>query len=189
MQTAGTFAPAAFFEIKRPQNVADSCFWRPVRRRHDLSFDQSTHTSAKREFCNLPHRHSSHEKTKDTPSTSLAVFRTEKPAIMPPRVESFASLSRSIDSTESIKGKPFQTILSSRDASSPSNAALPSAELRSMIEDQADRRGYVTAPTPIEHMPRLSKLSENGPELYVKRDDVSLQVTSRVFNFLATFCK
>lgn len=94
---------------------------------------------------------------------------------MPPRVESFASLSRSIDSTESIKGKSFQTILSSRYASSPSNDALPSAELRSMIEDQADRRGYVTTPTPIEHMPRLSKLSENGPELYVKRDDVSLQ--------------
>lgn len=42
-----------------------------------------------------------------------------------------------------------------------------------MIENQADRRGYVTAPTPIEHMPRLSNLSENGPQLYVKRDDVS----------------
>ena len=98
---------------------------------------------------------------------------------MPPRVESFASLSRSIDSTESVKGgKSFQSFLiGSRDASSPtatsSTAALPSAELRTMIENQADRRGYVTAPTPIEHMPRLSCLSENGPQLYVKRDDVS----------------
>ena len=97
---------------------------------------------------------------------------------MPPRVESFASLSRSIDSTESVKGgKSFQSFLiGSRDASSPtatSSTALPSAELRTMIENQADRRGYVAAPTPIEHMPRLSSLSENGPQLYVKRDDVS----------------
>lgn len=95
---------------------------------------------------------------------------------MPPRVESYASLSRSIDSTESVKGgKSF--LVGYRDASSPtassSTAALPSAELRTMIENQADRRGYVTAATPIEHMPRLSNLSENGPQLYVKRDDVS----------------
>lgn len=58
-----------------------------------------------------------------------------------------------------------------------------------MIVDQADRRGYVTTPTPIEHMPRLSKLSENGPELYVKRDDVSLQSCFMSVHFLATFYK
>ena len=138
------------------------------------------------------HRHIvTHEKTEDTQRLIfyVVVYRTEKSAIMPPRVESFVSLSRSIDSTESIKGKSFQTILSSRYASSLSNAALPSAELRSMIEDQADRRGYVTTPTPIEHMPRLSKLSENGPELYVKRDDVSLQSCFMSVHFLATFYK
>ena len=78
---------------------------------------------------------------------------------MPPRVESFASLSRSLDLSESVKGKSL--------------ASISSVELRTIIDVQADRRGYVTAPTPIEHMPRLSNLSENGPQLYVKRDDVS----------------
>jgi hypothetical protein len=78
---------------------------------------------------------------------------------MPPRVESFASLSRSLDLSESVKGKSL--------------ASISSVELRTIIDVQADRRGYVMAPTPIEHMPRLSNLSENGPQLYVKRDDVS----------------
>ena len=119
-----------------------------------------------------------HKDTRHILTNQRTTNQTQK--TMPPRVESFASLSRSIDSTESVKGgKSFQSFLvGSRDASSPTASstaasALPSAELRTMIENPADRRGYVTAPTPTEHMPRLSNLSENGPQLYVKRDDVS----------------
>lgn len=138
------------------------------------------------EFCRAataPHKsRDKSTKTKNTPryrhilATNPTHCKPNSEPTMPPRVESYASLSRSIDSTESVKGgKSF--LIGPRDASSPtassSTAAPPSAELRTTIENQADRRGYVVAPTPIEHMPRLSNLSENGPQLYVKRDDVS----------------
>lgn len=34
-----------------------------------------------------------------------------------------------------------------------------------------DRRNYIAAPTPIEHLPRLSRLLDCGINIYVKRDD------------------
>lgn len=42
------------------------------------------------------------------------------------------------------------------------------------ILNSVPRREYVTTPTPVEYMPRLSKYAggEDGPELYVKRDDL-----------------
>lgn len=44
------------------------------------------------------------------------------------------------------------------------------ALLRAKV-DSFSTRGYVNDPTPVEYMPRLTKYCD-GPELYVKRDDL-----------------
>lgn len=51
---------------------------------------------------------------------------------------------------------------------------MPEVELVKNAIGKIPRRGYVTSPTPIECMPRLSKKineEKDGPMLYVKRDD------------------
>ncbi len=63
-------------------------------------------------------------------------------------------------------------------ASTTSTLSTSQYEVVKDIIDNLPRRNYIEYPTPIEHMPRLSKKfspfdsSEEGPQLYVKRDDM-----------------